>query len=313
MDTSARDCLVLFDTSIGGRLESGWAAGVLHQRTRTIKAGPMVYVECYPVWDTRRALAARKEAKKEAHAKAQAKLDAKNREKKVEYLTNNNFGAGDIILTAEYPLNQQPGSAEQAKRDIVNFLRRVKDAREKKGLPPIRYIYVTEWTQSEKYGIRWHHHVIVSGDGMTREEAEAKWTDKHKGFCNSRRAQPNERHLSGFARYLTQNKLDRADRNPQGKAKGRTWGHSRGLKLPAESVADKKISIRKVGRVAETVEDFSRAKEIFERLYPGCELLEVSAKRSEWAAGVYVRALLRRTDEKPEKKRRNERGDQQGG
>lgn len=87
----------------------------VHQRTRTIKAGPMVYVECYPVWDTKRALAARKEVKKEAHAKAQAKLDAKNREKKVEYLTNNNFGASDIILTAEYPLNGQPDGAEQAK------------------------------------------------------------------------------------------------------------------------------------------------------------------------------------------------------
>lgn len=155
--------------------------------------------------------------------------------------------------------------------------------------------------------------MIMSGDGMTREEVEAKWTDKHKGFCNTRCAQPNERHLSGFARYLTQNKLDRAGRNQQGKAKGRTWGHSQGLKLPAESVADKKISIRKAGRVAETVEDFNQAKEIFEKLYPGCELLEVSAKRSEWAAGVYVRALLRKTDEKPEKKRRNERGDQQGG
>lgn len=109
----------------------------------------------------------------------------------------------------------------------MNFLRRVKDAREKKGLPPIRYIYVTEWTESEKYGLRWHHHVIMSGDGMTREEVEAKWTDKHKGFCNTRCAQPNERHLSGFARYLTQNKLDRQAETSRARPRGGRGGTAR--------------------------------------------------------------------------------------
>lgn len=297
MDTSAKDCLVLFDTSVEGKLSCGWESGVLHQRTRTVKAGPMVYVDCYPVWDTAHARAANTEAKKEAHAKAQKRLDAKRRELKVEQLTNANFGAQDLILTMEYPLNRQPESGEKAKADIVNYLRRVNYARTKRGLPPLRYIYVTEWTQSEKYGLRWHHHVIMSGDGMTREEVEEKWTSRHKGFCNTRRAQPNERHLCGFAKYLVQNKLEREGRNPQGKAKGRTWGHSRGLKLPTESVADKKISIRKAGRVAETVAEFSRAKEIFEKLYPECELLEIGAKKSRWASGVYVHALMRRVDE----------------
>ena len=42
MDTSARDCMVLFDTSVEGKLACGWDSGVLHQRTRTVKAGPMV-------------------------------------------------------------------------------------------------------------------------------------------------------------------------------------------------------------------------------------------------------------------------------
>ena len=182
MDTSAKDCLVLFDTSVEGKLACGWESGVLHQRTRTVKAGPMVYVDCYPVWDTAHARAANTEAKKEAHAKAQKRLDAKRRELKVEQLTNANFGAQDLILTMEYPLNRQPESGEKAKADIVNYLRRVNYARTKRGLLPLRYIYVTEWTQSEKYGLRWHHHVIMSGDGMTREEVEEKWTSRHKGL-----------------------------------------------------------------------------------------------------------------------------------
>lgn len=297
MDTSARDCMVLFDTSVEGKLACGWDSGVLHQRTRTVKAGPMVYVDCYPVWDTAHARAASTEAKKEAHARAQKRLDAKNRANRLERLVNANFGAGDIMLTCEYPVGRQPGSDEQAKRDIRNMMNRVKRMRSRRGLPALRYIYITERTESAAYGVRWHHHVIMSGDGLTREEIEEKWTKRHGGFCNTRRAQPTERHLSGFARYLTISKLEREGKNPQQKAVGRSWGSSIGLKEPAESVADKKISIRKAGRVAETVADFGRAKEIFEKLYPGCELLEIGAKKSRWASGVYVHALMRRVDE----------------
>ena len=177
------------------------------------------------------------------------------------------------------------------------MMNRVKRMRSRRGLPALRYIYITERTESAAYGVRWHHHVIMSGDGLTREEIEEKWTKRHGGFCNTRRAQPTERHLSGFARYLTISKLEREGKNPQQKAVGRSWGSSIGLKEPAESVADKKISVRKAGRVAETVADFNRAKEIFEKLYPGCELLEIGAKKSRWASGVYVHALMRRVDE----------------
>ena len=76
MDTSAKDCVALFDTSVEGKLACGWESGVLHQRTRTVKAGPMGLCEyCYPVWDTAHARAANTEAKKEAHAKAQKRLE----------------------------------------------------------------------------------------------------------------------------------------------------------------------------------------------------------------------------------------------
>ena len=302
MDTSAADALVLFDTSVGGRLETGWEAGVLHQRTKTVKAGPMVYVECYPVWDTRHAHAARSEAKAEAHRKAQQKLNAKNARKKLERLVNANFGAGDIILTMTYPIGAQPGDDAQAHRDLVNYISRVKYLRRKRGLPAIRYITITEATQSERYGLRYHHHVIMGGDGITRDEAEACWTKKHGGICNAKLCQPTERHLTGFARYLTLDKRNRtieADgKNPQRRAGRRGWNPSKNLVDPAESVADKKISIRKAGRIAEAAQDGAQMREVFARLYPGCELLEVSAWRSRWAAGVYVYAELRRKPER---------------
>ena len=64
-----------------------------------------------------------------------------------------------------------------------------------------RQIYITERTESAAYGVRWHHHVIMSGDGLTREEIEEKWTKRHGGFCNTRRAQPvSYTHLDVYKR-----------------------------------------------------------------------------------------------------------------
>lgn len=302
MDRAARDCEVLFDTSVSGRLAGGWAAGVVHQRTRTTKAGPMVYVECYPVWDTQARKAARTEAQREAHRRAQEALNRKNARKRLERLVNANFGAGDLILTCEYGHGRQPGDDAQAARDIRNYMRRIKRIQARAG-GGLRYIYVTEVTHSERYGVRYHHHVICSGEGLTREDAEACWRRKHGGICNAKTAQPTERHLSGFARYLTADKrertMERDGKNPQARAMRRRWCASTGLKKPEDSatVADKKISIRKAGRIAEAAQDIERMRTVFERLYPGARLLEIEAKKSQWAAGVYITAILRREDE----------------
>ena len=117
-DTSAADCLTLFDTSVEGRLTEGWASGTLQQRTKTIKAGPMVYVECFPVWEAKTARAAQSEAKKERHRRAQEKLNEKNAQKRLVRLINENFGAGDLILTLEYAKDRGPADEAQAMRDM---------------------------------------------------------------------------------------------------------------------------------------------------------------------------------------------------
>ena len=308
-DRSAADCLVLFDTSTEGRLTEGWASGVLMQRTKTVKAGPMAYVECYPVWEAKTAHAAKSEAKAERHRRAQERLNEKNAEKRLVRLVNENFGAGDLILTLEYAQGRGPQDEAQAMRDVQNYLRRIKGLREKKGLEAMRYVYVVEETQSEKYGRRYHHHVIMSG-GITRDEAEEKWLQRHGGFCNARAAQPNEKHLTGIACYFVRNKKNRCwekdGKNPQAKAMRRRWNGSKNLRDPDEkaTTADKKISVRKAGRIAETMESFEHAKEILEKLYPGYELLEVSARRSKWTTGVYICAELRREERPPQRRGR---------
>lgn len=292
MGYSSEDCLALFDTSVEGRMNPGWQSGVILQRSKTTTAGPMVYCESYPIWLTQKqATAARTELQKERQREAQRKLNEKNARKKLIRKINANFGEGDILFTATYPPEGQPESDEAAQRDMRNMLARVKRMRGKKGLPDLRYIYITESTHSEKNGTRYHHHVIMSGDGMSREEIEECWTRKHGGLCNTRRCQYQAKHLSGFAAYMT---IGKEQREPVGqkKAMKRRWSCSKNLKKPRETVADKKISVRKAGRIAEAME--RDAREIFEKLYPDCVLLDYEVRRSEWAAGVYIYAELRK-------------------
>ena len=303
MDTSAKDCLVLFDTSVSGRMDPGWRLGVLAQRTKSVKHGPMLDVECYPVWDTRTAQRARSEAKKETHRRAQERANRKNAKKRLIRLVNANFGEGDLIVCCEYPLDKQPGSDEEARRDVVNYLKRIKYMRAKRGLPEMRYIYITEVTVSEKFGVRYHHHIIMSG-GLDRDEVESKWLFKHEGRCNAKRAQPGEKHMAGYACYLTEDKREREmvkdGKNPQMKAMRRSWNPSKNLIDPERlaTTADKKVSIRRAQRIAETAEDFQNAKEVFKKLWPEYELLEVEVKRSRWTSGVYISAQLKRTEER---------------
>lgn len=306
-DTSAKDCLHLFDTDVAGRLSPGWQAGVLHQRTKAVEAGPMLTVECYPVWDTHSARVARDEARKDAHKRAQDRVHARNARRKLAQLVNANFGAGDLIVTCTYAPGENPEDEKQAQRDIVAYLRRVAYLRKKHGLPQMRYIYITESTSSPKCGIRYHHHVIMSG-GVSQADVQAAWKKRFAGICNARLAQPTERHLSGFAQYLTMNKRGRSleadGKNPQQRAMRRRWNPSKNLVDPVETVADKKISIRKAGRIAEAAADFGQMRVVFEKLYPGYDLLEVQVKQSPWAAGVYIYAELARKREGKAVKRR---------
>lgn len=334
MDRSAADCLVLFDTSVDGRLAEGWASGVLLQRTKSIKAGPMLYVDCYPIWDTQTARAAKTEAEQERHRKAQAKLNKKNAGKKLTRLLDENFGQGDISLTLKYHDGRQPESEKQALRDVQKYIKRIKYLRDKRGLPPIRYIYVIEETNGAR-GRRIHCHVVMSGDGITLDEAVSRWTDYAPGYTYIGEVRPgtNERSkcLEALAKYMlddtkAERTMERDGKNPQKRAMRRMWNCSKNLRKPDEyaTTADKKISVRKVQRIAEAAKDAAQMEQVFARLYPDYALVlredsglpEIEARRSRWTTGVYISAVLRRRDERrngfDEKPRRQIHGRMRG-
>lgn len=279
MEYSARDYEVLFDKETAtGDLRQG----VSLYRTSTVTAGETREIDVYPIWDNSRiAGAARRERAK--HREAQKKVDRRNAVKKLRRLINANFGAGDILITNTYTPGLDPRDDAEAQKQITNYIRRIKRLRARKGLPEMKYVYVTEVTHGER-GTRYHHHMIMTG-GITREETESLWK---MGYSNSRTARPDRDWLSGFAHYITKNK------ETQEKALQRGWCCSKNLYRPEATHADHKISIRKAQRIARQMEDEGRR--ILEKENPGYTLTEIQVRHSQYAPGVYIYARMIKTN-----------------
>jgi hypothetical protein len=246
---------------------------VYRYRTKTIKAGNLLECEIFPLWATQKEAERAKKAK--PSRKAQENLNHKNTKKKIMRLTNANFANSDLWGTFGYDDENLPATPEAARKDMVNYIRRIKSRRKKLGLPALRYIYTTEWREGDGDGneaIRCHHHVIMSGD-MDRDEIERLW--KGGAYPQTRRLRVKEDcGLNGLAAYLS-----------KGSRYEKMWGHSTNLKAPVPSFADRKITPKQAARIAL---DENAAPALFEKICKGYAFRNIEIKRSEWVAGVYI-------------------------
>lgn len=291
--TDARDWEALFDTEAGNE-HPGWMSGVLCQRAATTRAGDMLYIASYPIWNTQ---TGRRAAGITPTKAAQKRVNDRRAKLRLEMLINHNFGEGDLLITCTYRDEEQPRNPEEAHRDIRNYVARIRRLRQRKGLSEIKYIYVTETTQSKRRGVRYHHHLIMNSEGLSREEAEKAWQQQARsrgivGICNSRRAQPTEEGLSGWAHYITKQSGKADEENGKGIGTRRRWCRSRNLKIPETRVSDKRISRRRVERIVLDIE--AQAKLVFEQIYPGYELVDCKVRESSYVPGAYIRARMTR-------------------
>lgn len=300
MPYNSEQYLDLFDRSFfesettEERIEGIREKDVFRYRVKTWRAGDVLECEIFPLWKTQNEATRAKKAKESRPA--QRNLNDKNTKKKVARLANNNFSGADVWATFGYDADNLPATPEQAQRDIVNYLRRIKRKRKKEGLPPLRYIYVTEWDEGEEDGkpIRAHHHVIMSGD-MDRDYLEKEW---HGGaYPQARRLQPKDCGITGLALYIA----------GKGKKCNRVWAYSTNLKMPVPTVADKKITKRQAENI---VIDRNAAPAFFEKIYKGYTFQDtgrdLQVKQSDFVAGVYIYAMMRRTSpprREPKKKK----------
>lgn len=318
-----KDIRLLMEISPDREIRPGWQRGVEIQRTRTIKAGNLLYCSSYPIWDTstRRDAQERltRAREKKGTTDAQRRLNARKAEEKLVQIINANFGAGDHLVTCTYAAGREPPDLPAAQKNMRNYMARVKRLCKRKGLPDPAYVYVTEITNSNRWGVRYHHHMVMRC-GLTREEVENLWTKTH-GICNTKQAQRLKEGLTGWAKYIAKQVCSESfrgggSRPPHkgsisegaGKAQAMTegvdlfatrhrWAASKGLIIPQPTEADKKISRRRVEKIAQDIQrDPDLARLHLEACYPGYEVLEMNVKTSEWITGAYVRAVMCRRE-----------------
>lgn len=331
-DTSRYD--ILFDLP-KGEYNAPQVGGI---RTRTIKAGDTIEVECYPL--TRVGPAARQEARARRRQSAkQAMLNRLLAAKRIRRLIEHNFTRQDWVLTLTWdygPIDRNhmsyaqalekwdalklPVDEEDARRELNNYLRRLKNRIRRKGGNPaeLKDLYVLESTHENREGPRplyahYHFHIVLHAPGLSRDELQELWP---WGDIRGDRLSFRDEGPARLAQYLTKShKVETVDADG---VRRRRWGRSKNLIEPPQTVSDRRISRRRAAKIAADVQYDGRA--IFERVYPGYRCVEdPEVKYSDFVSGAYIYARLRKITEEPpwgrkgpgKPKKRNEREEAQ--
>lgn len=259
--------------------------GSMGYRRRTTVSGPRIDAEVFPVFgrDTRGTL---RREKRNRTREAQQRANERRSALRLIQLVEANFTEEDVTIGLSYDEGNVPEDPARIRKDIANFLDRVRRARRARGLPALKYICAIggdEMPARGYSGKRPHAHLIMNG-GLNRDELEKIWG---MGYANTKRLQPRDEGLGGIAVYFTKQKQDRAPRKG-----AKAWWTSRNLKKPVTRSRDAKMPNSRVKRLAY---DFrNEAKEIMEKLYPGYRLQDCQVRYSEIVDGVYIRCVLRK-------------------
>lgn len=253
---------------------------VWRYRTRVTDAGPMKYVEVFPVFRSSRTLRA---AKQKLTKEAQQRGNRRRAMLRVEQLIHENFDERDAFVTLTFRDEDAPVGDDEVRKAVRSWIGKLRRIARKRG-EELRYLYVMELPDRPEGDMRkyreaagWHVHAVIGG--VSREEAEDAW---EKGMANSRRLQDSKERFAGLARYM----LKRRD-------SARMWAKSRNLREPKVRTCDRRPGKVKVAKLCEDVRAF--AAEIFEGLYPGYSLTEDPEVRTgELFQGAIIRARMRR-------------------
>lgn len=285
-------------------------------REKHIKSGKLFEADFYPVWDDGRRMPSRAPKTKPSTA-AQAKYNKLQAVKKLVRFINANFDEQDIIMHPTYEQAKAPQCEEDARKDLINYLRRVKNRRvselkkvekvlaalpdtetlaeqrkelenrRRKLMAPFKYVYCIEKVEYKtgRYAGRdnWHFHLFITG-GITRNILEAMWTNGLR--TNADQFQPEKYGPEAIAKYMA--------KDPQG---AKRWVCSRNLDKPVESKPkDGKISRRGVATMAQLrVDDAS----YWENRYKGYKFIRCYARYNDYNGHWYVSVVMYKNDSGP--------------
>lgn len=237
---------------------------------KTITSGKYVEKEIYPLWKCK-GNSPRGKSQKETNEKMK-KHNKINKAKETTRLVNTNFTEEDLYITLSY--KGKPPTLERAKKDMRNFLDRIKRWW-KKNMPEkeFKYLFVIDYVDDpdKTKRTRIHHHLIMSG--MDMDVVRNNWTLGRKSV---ERLQPDEKGFEGVATYMAN----------QSKTK---IGRSRNLKKPKITKSRTSLSNRKAEKFAA---DINVHKEFFENKYKDLLFVECQVYKSEEYPGVYIRTKM---------------------
>ena len=94
-------------------------------REKHTKSGKLLEADFFPVFSDGRRVPSRAPKTNRSTAE-QARYNRRQAVKKMVRIINTNFDSEDIIMHPTYEQAKAPQSIEEARRDLVNYLRRVK-------------------------------------------------------------------------------------------------------------------------------------------------------------------------------------------
>lgn len=292
------DYEVLYDLP-SGEYDGHGISGI---RTVTIRAGASLEVMCYPIikkWPDE----AKREAKSRKTSNAMALINQRNLKLNIMRLAELNFHHLKAVVftgTLEYPnaddiglmniddvwkdwrANKLPEGVDDVRKIVRNFLNRIKRRMEN----PKELKWILSIEEDEKlsaFGLpnRYHVHMLIEAGELTQNEIADQW---QLGFTRCDRFDLYHDGAARVAKYITKYKRG-----------GRWVSHSRNLKKPTPRISDRKISRRRVAKIAEDVSFTGRS--IFEKLYPGYKVAEnIRVSYSDFIQGAYIYCRMRRED-----------------
>lgn len=262
---------------------------------KEIRAGEQLEVEIYPEFKKMDDVPEEGKIKRD-NSKAQKNLNDKNARKYVERMLNENFGDSDIWITLTYGAGNEPEDMAEAVKNMQNYIRRINYQRGKRGLPPAKYIYITEHSPDGE--IRWHHHLVMDGL-LDMDAVESTWK---KGRRNeTRRLEKDEHGLIGMSIYITKEK----DR----KKGEKRWNSSQNLKQPRIRKVHSKRPLATSGAykpVGKYVDGFVRnADTIREQMlkwYPEYDFTDSGVYYNDFNGMFYIRGRMRKRRKADDKK-----------
>lgn len=240
----------------------------MQRKYREVKyeCGEFLDVEFFPVYKKSKSRRSRFNPTSEG----QKLLNQKRSQRRLTRLIHANFTQKDYALHLTYDENNMPESEDVAKRNVQNYLRRLKRLYQKLG-HELKYICVTE---KGKKSARLHHHLIISG-GVSRDDVEKLWK---MGRANTKRLQFDDNGVAGLSHYISKQALFY-----------RRWNSSKNLIDPDVKTNDYRYSRTKAHNVCR-YED----RELIGELYPGYTLSSIEFTESDLGGEFYGFLRLRK-------------------